>query len=63
MLEAVRGLTSLRSLSNLSTSSVYGCDATGDETAVPEPTSYYGVTRLAAGRVCLAYTRDQGLAA
>ncbi len=46
---------------NISTSSVYGADATGDETNVPRPTSYYGVTKLTAEQLALAYTRDRGL--
>ena len=41
-----------------STSSVYGRRATSPETAVPEPTSYYGVTKLAAEQLALAYWRE-----
>jgi nucleoside-diphosphate-sugar epimerase len=48
---------------NISTSSVYGFDATGDESTVPRPTSYYGVTKLAAEQLVLAYQRDRGLPA
>lgn len=48
---------------NISTSSVYGIDATGDETTEPKPTSYYGVTKLAAEQLVLAYARDEGFPA
>jgi nucleoside-diphosphate-sugar epimerase len=61
LLEAVRTLPSFRGLINISTSSVYGADASGDETSEPKPTSYYGVTKLAAEQLALAYTRDRGL--
>jgi nucleoside-diphosphate-sugar epimerase len=40
-----------------STSSVYGLNATGDETSVPEPVSPYGVTKLASEELCRAYAR------
>ncbi len=38
-----------------STSSVYGVQAIGDEDALPRPVSPYGVTKLAAEQLCLAY--------
>jgi UDP-glucuronate 4-epimerase len=63
LLEAVRQSPSFRGLINISTSSVYGADATGDELAEPRPTSYYGVTKLAAEQLVLAFTRDQGFPA
>jgi UDP-glucuronate 4-epimerase len=63
LLEAVKPSPSLRGFVNISTSSVYGVDATGDETTEPKPTSYYGVTKLAAEQLALAYTREQGLPA
>ena len=43
-----------------STSSVYGTDATGDETSPLEPTSPYGVTKLAAEKLVLAFGRTHG---
>jgi nucleoside-diphosphate-sugar epimerase len=61
LLEAVRAVPSFQGLINISTSSVYGADASGDETTEPRPTSYYGVTKLAAEQLALAYTRDRGL--
>jgi nucleoside-diphosphate-sugar epimerase len=63
LLEAVKGIPSLRGFVNISSSSVYGSEATGDETAETRPTSYYGVTKLAAEQLALAYSRDQGLPA
>lgn len=63
LIEAVRQLPSLRGFIYLSTSSVYGRIATGSETSEPKPTSYYGVTKLAAEQLILAHTRDQGFPA
>jgi nucleoside-diphosphate-sugar epimerase len=63
LLEALRTVPSFQGLINISTSSVYGADASGDETTEPRPTSYYGVTKLAAEQLALAYTRDRGLPA
>ncbi|MFD0932879.1 NAD-dependent epimerase/dehydratase family protein [Psychroflexus salinarum] len=42
---------------NISTSSVYGEFATKSETALPQPTSHYGVTKLAAEQLVLAEAR------
>jgi len=61
LLEAVKGSRSLKGFLNISTSSVYGADATGNEESVPRPTSYYGVTKLAAEQLALAYQRSQGV--
>lgn len=63
LLEAVKQLSSFQCFIHISTSSVYGAEATGDETSEPKPTSYYGVTKLAAEQLVLSYTRDQGLPA
>jgi len=49
----------LRLFINISTSSVYGLDATKDETAVPLPASYYGVTKLASEQLVLSESRDK----
>lgn len=48
---------------NISTSSVYGFDATKDEMAAPEPASFYGVTKLAAEQMVLATSRNNILQA
>ncbi|MFT3904152.1 MAG: NAD-dependent epimerase/dehydratase family protein [Niabella sp.] len=50
----------LRLFANISTSSVYGLDATCAEDEVPKPASVYGVTKLAAEQLALAQGR-QGL--
>jgi nucleoside-diphosphate-sugar epimerase len=46
-----------------STSSVYGRFATGDESAALEPISPYGITKLAAEKLVLAYAQQSGLRA
>lgn len=51
----------LRMFVNISTSSVYGKDATGTEESVPKPTSHYGVTKLAAEQLALMRYREEGL--
>jgi nucleoside-diphosphate-sugar epimerase len=53
----------LQGFVNISTSSVYGTFATGPEATEPRPTSYYGVTKLAAEQLVLAYQRTLGLPA
>ena len=42
----------------ISTSSVYGKQASGDETTLPKPTSFYGVTKLAGEELALSYSRE-----
>lgn len=63
LLETAKTSPSLRCFVNISTSSVYGAHATESEEAAPKPTSYYGVTKLAAEQLVMAYCRDQGLPA
>lgn len=48
---------------HISTSSVYGTDAIGDETQPLQPVSPYGVTKLAAEQLILAYVRTFGFPA
>jgi UDP-glucuronate 4-epimerase len=60
-LQAAQNSPSLRGFLNISTSSVYGAFATQSETAEPRPTSYYGVTKLAAEQLALSYQRTEGL--
>ena len=50
-------------LVHISTSSVYGAVATGDEQEVPKPGSHYGITKLAAEHLVMAACRDRGLSA
>jgi nucleoside-diphosphate-sugar epimerase len=42
---------------NIATSSIYGLYATMTEDQAPQPASWYGVTKLAAEQLVLAYTR------
>jgi nucleoside-diphosphate-sugar epimerase len=63
LLEAAKKQESLKLFVNTATSSIYGKYATEAETAPPQPTSYYGVTKLAAEQLALAYYRDQGFPA
>lgn len=56
-------LPNFASLVNISTSSIYGRMATEGEDAAPTPTSHYGVTKLAAEQLVMAYHRDKGLPA
>lgn len=57
LLECLTDAPSLRCVINVSTSSVYGAHATDAETAPPQPTSHYGVTKLAAEQLALSYCR------
>jgi len=60
LLEALDGSSTLKGFINFATSSIYGRHATDDETAAPKPTSYYGVTKLAAEQLVLAKQRESG---
>ncbi|MFM2368666.1 MAG: hypothetical protein RL619_966 [Bacteroidota bacterium] len=58
LLEAVLKYNSaLKSFVNIGTSSVYGIEATVDETVPPAPVSFYGVTKLAAEQLVLGLQR------
>lgn len=63
LLEALKVQKDFQFFVNVATSSIYGAHATDSEEAVPKPTSYYGVTKLAAEQLVLAYHREQGLPA
>jgi nucleoside-diphosphate-sugar epimerase len=54
LLDAARS-ANLRRFVHISTSSVYGRDAVGDETTPTRPVSPYGVTKLAAENLVLAF--------
>ncbi|MFN0070708.1 MAG: NAD-dependent epimerase/dehydratase family protein [Chloroflexota bacterium] len=60
LLDACRG-HDLRSFVHISTSSVYGEDALGDEQTLPAPISPYGATKLAAERLAVAYHKVFGV--
>ena len=63
LLEAVRtaGEIDRRRFVQISTSSVYGTDARGNEDAPLHPASPYGITKLAAEQLAFAYHRAFGL--
>jgi UDP-glucuronate 4-epimerase len=63
LVEAVEKSKTLKMFINTTTSSVYGAHATDAEDAAPKPTSYYGVTKLAAEQLVLAYYRDKNFPA
>lgn len=63
LLQAAVEVPALQAFIHISTSSVYGAQATGDEKAEPKPTSYYGVTKLAAEQLVMAASRERGLPA
>jgi nucleoside-diphosphate-sugar epimerase len=61
LLEAVRREATLQRFVCVSTSSVYGRYAAGDETLPTRPISPYGVTKLAAEHLCRAHAEEHGL--
>lgn len=63
LIEAVRGAKSLEFFINVATSSIYGRYATDTEETAAKPTSYYGVTKLAAEQLVLSYNRELGFPA
>ncbi len=63
LVKAAADVPVLRAFIHISTSSVYGARATGDEKDEPQPTSYYGVTKLAAEQLVMAASRERGLPA
>ncbi len=63
LLESIVNSKTLKCLINISTSSVYGEKATGTEDAQPRPNSYYGVTKLAAEQLVMAYHRQREMPA
>ena len=53
----------LRHFFNISTSSVYGLEATFPETVAPKPASWYGVSKLAGEQLVMAKSRSKKLKA
>lgn len=63
LVEAAMSAPALALFVNVSTSSVYGKHAVDPEEAAVKPTSYYGVTKLAAEQLVLSYHRQKGFPA
>ena len=63
LLLAAQEVSSLQCFVNIGTSSIYGRHATDSEDTPPKPTSYYGVTKLAAEQLVLAKQREEGFPA
>lgn len=63
LLQAALQSDNLKGFVNVATSSIYGANATQDETFEPKPTSFYGVTKLAAEQLVMAYARDKSFPA
>ena len=57
LLEALETISQRPYFVNMATSSIYGLEATMTEEEAPNPASWYGVTKLAAEQLVLAYTR------
>lgn len=57
LLTAIEGLETKPFFVNIATSSIYGLNATMTEDEAPLPASWYGVTKLAAEQLVLAYVR------
>jgi nucleoside-diphosphate-sugar epimerase len=57
ILDAIEPLKKKPYFVNIATSSIYGLEATLSEDQAPLPASWYGVTKLAAEQLVLAYTR------
>ncbi|MFK5981531.1 MAG: NAD-dependent epimerase/dehydratase family protein [Flavobacteriaceae bacterium] len=57
LLNWIEGLENKPYFINIATSSIYGLEATLSEDQAPLPASWYGVTKLAAEQLVLAYTR------
>ncbi len=57
MLDRIEDLKNKPFFVNIATSSIYGLQATLTEDEAPLPASWYGVTKLAAEQLVLAYTR------
>ncbi len=57
MLDVIEGFTHKPFFINIATSSIYGLHATMTENEAPLPASWYGVTKLAAEQLVLAYAR------
>lgn len=59
ILDAIETLNNKPYFVNIATSSIYGLQATMTEAEAPKPASWYGVTKLAAEQLVLAYSRRE----
>ncbi|MAN58979.1 MAG: 3-beta hydroxysteroid dehydrogenase [Flavobacteriaceae bacterium] len=57
LLDYAEALSTCPFVVNIATSSIYGLEATMTESEAPQPASWYGVTKLAAEQLVLAYSR------
>ena len=58
MLDFAQKNKSLKLFVNIATSSIYGKEACFEEDKEPQPTSYYGITKMAAEQLALMYSRE-----
>lgn len=63
LITALSTIHTLKLFVYVSSSSVYGANATGAETLLPIPVSHYGVTKLAAEQLVMAYYRSDAFPA
>lgn len=63
LLDAVKKNKALKGFINISTSSVYGSNATRNELSEPKPISYYGITKLAAEQLVMSESRNGNIRA
>lgn len=58
LLQFTKQLTDIKLFVNIATSSIYGREAYFSEEKEPMPTSYYGVTKMAAEQLALMHSRE-----
>jgi len=58
ILDFATKIKSLKLFVNIATSSIYGKEACFEEDKVPQPASYYGITKMAAEQLALMHSRE-----